>query len=209
MNELKAKTRNHAEYIRAICENDYVLASGPPGCGKTFISTGMACQSLKEKRVDKIIVTRPMVQSGRDTIGYLKGTLMDKVYPFMIPVFDHLHYFLGKELTKKYLEDEVIQIVPLELARGMNFYRSFVIGDEFQNADYDQIKMILTRICKGSKIVLNGDLKQSDLQLDGACDFGLVIDRLRGMQGLEIIELTNRDIMRSKMISRILNRLEV
>jgi phosphate starvation-inducible protein PhoH and related proteins len=206
MRKLKPHTRNHHEYIKAIVENPYTLVTGPPGTSKSFTAVGMACQYLTEGKVDRIIITRPMVQTGKNPIGYLKGGLDEKVSPYMVPVLDHLDYFLGSDVLEDMRKDRLISIVPLELSRGMNFTKAFVVGDEFQNADYDQIKMFITRLCKGSKMVLNGDLKQSDIKTK---DFGLVIERLKDLDGVGIVELTNEDNMRSPMIAKVLKRLEV
>jgi phosphate starvation-inducible PhoH-like protein len=165
----------------------------------------MACQYLEERKVERIILTRPMVQSGRETIGFLKGDLKEKVLPFLLPLIEHLNHFMGKEIVQQMIANDIITLVPLELARGMNFYRSFVVIDEAQNCTYDQIKMLLTRLCKGSKMVMNGDVGQCDI---GECDFMQVIDRLEGMRNLEIVQLDKRDIMRSGDIAEILKRLE-
>ena len=207
--QLKPRTTHHHDYVVSIAENTVTLCTGPAGSGKSFIAVGMACQYLSEGKVKKIILVRPMVQAGRDPIGFLKGTLEEKIAPFMCPLFDHLDYFLGVQNVRDMMDAGLIEILPLELARGVNLYNAFIIGDEFQNADYDQIKMILSRINKGCKVVLNGDHNQSDLCYgETTCDYERIIDKLDDLEGLGIVELDYTDIQRDKMVGRILKRLE-
>ena len=207
--QLKPRTENHFEYVRSISENTVTLCTGPAGSGKSFIATGMACQYLQEGKVQRILLTRPLVQAGKDTLGFLKGTLEDKVMPYMSPVMEHLEYFLGKSEMLTMMKEELIMVKPLELARGSNFYNAFIIGDEFQNADYGQAKMLLSRINKGCKMVLNGDHNQSDLCYgETICDYERVINKLEDLRGLGIVNLTYKDIQRDKIVASILKRLE-
>ena len=207
--QLKPRTDNHFDYVRSISENTVTLCTGPAGSGKSFIAAGMACQYLQEGKVKKILVTRPMVQAGRDTLGFLKGTLEEKVMPFMSPMIEHLIYFLGKDNLADMVKENIVQIKPLELIRGENFYNSFIVGDEFQNADYGQIKAVLSRFHKGCKVVLNGDHNQSDLFYEETkCDYEIAINKLKNLNGLGIVNLTYRDIQRDKIVAPILKRLE-
>lgn len=202
--QLRPVTENHFNYIKTIAENNYTLVKGPAGSSKSYTAVGMASQYLTDRKVNRIIVSRPMVQTGRHTIGFLKGDVKEKVLPFLLPLIEHFYYFLGKEETESLIEHDLITLLPLELARGMNFNNSFVILDECQNADFGQIKMFLTRLGRNSKMVINGDTDQSDLDV---CDFEEIITRLDGAPNVGIVKLTNKDIMRSKDIAEILRRL--
>lgn len=205
INNLQAQTDGHKEYIRAIIENDYVLVKGPPGSSKSFTATGIACEFLVRQKVEQIVLIRPMVQTGLRNLGILPGNIDEKYSCYLIPLFEHMGHFLGTTQLRRLQASNIIKTLPLEIAKGMNFHDSFVIVDEAENCDYNQLSMIMCRVCEGSKIVINGDLKQSDLK---HCDFGDVFDKLKGLHGVGCIELTNKDIMRSGMIAKILNRLE-
>jgi phosphate starvation-inducible protein PhoH len=172
----------------------------------TFIAAGLACQALARGDIESIILTRPMVQCSRgDTLGALKGTLLEKFSPYLMPLIYQMEYFLGKAQASVLISTDVIKLIPLELCRGMNFDNCFAILDESQNATYEQIKMFMTRIGKFSKLILNGDTRQSDLY---DCDFKEIIDRLQDLQGVGISKLTKEDIQRNEIIGRILGRLE-
>jgi len=204
VNSLSSKTDNQKEYIRNIVENDITICHGPSGTGKTFIAAGIACQYLSRGDIDKIILTRPMVQCG-DGLGYLKGSLLEKISPYLLPLISQIEFFLGKEQTRFLMSTEVIQLLPLELCRGMNFDNCFALLDESQNATYEQIKMFMTRIGGNCKIIINGDTKQTDLNY---CDFYEIIDRLQNLNRVGISTLTKQDIQRNPLISSILGRLE-
>lgn len=208
-NRLFPKTQGHEEYIRAIAENDYVMVKGPAGSSKTYTAVGMACRYLADGDIQKIWLTRPMIQTGRSGIGFLKGDIEEKFNPYLGPLYDHFEYFLGEAQFRMLRAFKVIDTCPLELMRGSNLKDSFTIGDEMQNADYDQIKMILTRLCDGSKMVLTGDVKQNDLSRNAKqCDFDIAFQKLQNLEGLGTVELHRRDIMRGPLIGKILERLE-
>jgi phosphate starvation-inducible PhoH-like protein len=205
-NNLSSKTENQKDYIRNIVENDITICYGPAGTGKTFIAAGLACQALARGDIDSIILTRPMVQCSRgDTLGALKGTLLEKFSPYLMPLIYQMEYFLGKAQASVLISTDVIKLIPLELCRGMNFDNCFAILDESQNATYEQIKMFMTRIGKFSKLILNGDTRQSDLY---DCDFSEIIDRLQNLDRVGISKLTKQDIQRNPLIASILGRLE-
>lgn len=204
-NTVQAKTEGHKNYIRAIIENDYVLVQGPPGSSKSYTASGIACEFLARNKVQEIILIRPMVQTGMKNLGILPGTIDEKYGCYLIPLFEHIKFFLGSGQFYRLLASNIIRTVPLEIAKGMNFHNAFVIVDEAENCDFNQLSMIMCRVCEGSKIVLNGDLKQSDLK---HCDFEDVFDKLEGLYGVGCIKLTDKDIMRSGMIAKILSRLE-
>lgn len=203
--KLQPKTENQADYIRDMSENDITFCSGPAGSGKTAVAVGLACEYFLQNKIEKIIITRPVVESGRG-LGYLPGNLNEKIAPYLVPVVEEMKLYLGRETYNSARSVNAIEICPLEYMRGRNFHNTFMILDEAQNATYEQIKMFLTRIGLGSKAVINGDVGQTDLR---GCDGGLdsCMDRLEGINGVAICELTTDDIVRNGIISKILSRL--
>ena len=159
---LKPKTENQEDYIRCISEDDITFCSGPAGSGKTAVAVGLACEYFLDNRVEKIIITRPVVESGRG-LGFLPGSLTEKIAPYLVPVVEEIKLYLGKETWNSARSTNSIEMCPLEYMRGRNFHNTFMILDEAQNATYEQIKMFLTRIGMGSKAVINGDISQTDL----------------------------------------------
>ena len=204
---LKPKTPNQAEYIRTISENDITFCEGPAGSGKTSVAVGLACQYLKEGRVQKIIITRPVVESGRTGLGFLPGSFKEKIHQYLIPILEEMKLYLTSAQVKKILDDETIEVVPLEYMRGRNFHNAFMILDEAQNATFEQIKMFITRVGRDSKSVINGDLQQSDLSSNSSCDFHEIIKRLDKLENVGIMELTADDIIRNPIIGKIIDRL--
>tara|TARA_Y100000310_G_scaffold330985_1_gene403717 strand:- start:751 stop:1425 length:675 start_codon:yes stop_codon:yes gene_type:complete len=204
---LKPKTKNQADYIRAMAENDVTICSGPAGSGKTAVAVGLACEYLIDKKVEKIIITRPVVESGKG-LGYLPGSFAEKIHPYLVPILEEMgKYFKGEEINRMRSEG-IIEVCPLEYMRGRNFHRSFILLDEAQNATFEQIKMFITRTGRDSKAIINGDLQQSDLphSLRGGLD--RCIESLDGIRGVGISELDREDIVRNKLISTILERLD-
>jgi phosphate starvation-inducible PhoH-like protein len=204
---LKAKTENQAEYIRSMVESDVTFCSGPAGSGKTAVAVGLACEYLLEDKIEKIVITRPVVESGRG-IGFLPGSLTEKVHPYMVPIIEEMKLYLGMETYNSMRTTNTIEICPLEYMRGRNFHGTFMILDEAQNATFEQIKMFLTRIGIGSKAVINGDLDQTDLRGDAYGGLSVCMDKLNNLKGLSICKLDNSDIVRNDIISRILVRLK-
>lgn len=204
--EFKAKTQNQAEYVRSIVENDVTFCYGPPGCGKSAVSVGLACSWLAQEKISKIVITRPIVEVGKKGLGYLPGDMLEKVHPYLIPLLDEMEKYFSPFTIDELLHKGIIDVVPLEYMRGRNFHNSFMILDEAQNATYDQIKMFLTRIGQESRAVVNGDIGQSDL---GEKDRAManIMQRLENLNGVGIVELTEKDILRSGIIARILSRL--
>lgn len=205
--KLKPKTPNQSEYIRSMVESDVTFCSGPAGSGKTAVSVGLGCEYILENRVAKIIVTRPVVEAGRG-LGFLPGTLSDKIQPYLVPLVEEMKLYLGHETYNSMRALHTIEMCPLEYMRGRNFHGAFMILDEAQNATFEQIKMFLTRIGRGSKAVINGDLDQTDLYGDANGGLKNCISKLRGLDGVAICELDHSDIVRNDIIASILVRLE-
>ena len=204
---LKPKTENQAKYIRSMIESDVTICIGPAGTGKTTIAVGLGCQYLLENKVNKIIVTRPVVESGKG-LGFLPGTFQDKIHPYLVPIFDEMNLYLSKEIAEKWLKEKRVEICPLEYMRGRNFHDSFIILDEAQNATYKQIKMLITRMGSRSKCVINGDIEQTDLPQSVSGALEEWADWLEDLTGVSIVELERCDIISNKIISSILDRLE-
>jgi len=206
-NRLKPRTDNQKEYIRTIAENIVTFCQGVAGSGKTHIAIGMAIEYLLEDKVKKIIITRPVVESG-EKIGYLPGTAEEKLHPYLLPVLDEICHFIPISHYASLKLNNKIEIVPLGLMRGRNFHHSFIVADECQNASYDQLKMLLTRIGNESKMVLTGDISQSDLHRNMRGGFLELIKSLYDIDGIGIAELLTSDIVRNPLIGKILLRLE-
>lgn len=206
-NRLKPRTENQKEYIRNIAENTITFCQGLAGSGKTHIAIGMALEYLLEEKVNKIIITRPVLEAG-EKIGYLPGTAEEKLHPYLLPILDEIHHFITMSHYASLKLNNRIEVVPLGLMRGRNFHNSFIVADECQNASYEQLKMLLTRIGHNSKMVLTGDVGQSDLSRHLQGGFIDLINILDGIEGIGIAKLESIDIIRNPIIVKILARLE-
>ena len=204
-NVLEAKTENQKNYIRSIVENDVVFCTGPSGSGKSFIAAGIAAHKLLKDEIDTIIVTRPLVCTGRD-LGSLPGELNDKIKPYLQPMEENLRYFLGRDKFGMYFNQRRIRFEPLETMRGSTFHDSYMILDEAQNCTLEQIKMFVTRMGKHSKALINGDNKQTDIYRNSGLDF--CIERLSKVEGVGISKLEYHDIQRNGIIGAVLYALE-
>ena len=207
-NRLKPITVNQNELIRTVAENTITFCQGVAGSGKTHIAVGMGIEYLLENKVNKIIITRPVVESG-ERLGFLPGTAEEKLHPYLLPVLDEVGHFIPMSQYGTLKTQHKIEIVPLGLMRGRSFHNSFIVADECQNASYDQLKMLLTRIGNNSKMVLTGDISQSDLHRNMQGGFLGLIKALRDVEGIGMSELLNSDIVRNPIIGKILTRLEV
>tara|TARA_R110002051_G_scaffold52421_1_gene99539 strand:- start:1745 stop:2431 length:687 start_codon:yes stop_codon:yes gene_type:complete len=203
---LKPKTKNQENYIKTVTENDVTFCTGPAGTGKTAVAVGLACDYLLDKRIEKIIVTRPVIESGRG-LGFLPGTFEEKIHPYLVPVLEEMEYRLNSNRVQAYRDEGKIEVAPLEYMRGRNFHNCFMILDEAQNATFEQLKMFITRIGWDSKAVINGDIDQTDLLKTEQGGLEEFLDRLDNISGVGIAELTEDDIIRNKIISKILNAL--
>jgi len=206
-NRLKPRTENQKEYIRTAAENVITFCQGVAGSGKTHIAVGLALEYLLDEKVKKIIITRPVVESG-EKIGYLPGTAEEKLHPYLLPLLDEVNYFISGAQFTGLKTNNKIEIVPLGLMRGRNFHNAFIVADECQNASYDQLKMLLTRTGQESKMVLTGDIGQSDLSRHLQGGFIDLIRTLEGLEGIGISQLHASDIVRNPIIAKILGRLE-
>lgn len=206
-NRLKPRSENQKNYIRTIAENVITFCQGAAGTGKTHIAVGMALEYLIEEKVKKIIITRPVVESG-EKIGYLPGTAEEKLHPYLLPILDEVCHFISMGQYASLKLNNRIEIVPLGLMRGRNFHDSFIIADECQNASYEQLKMLLTRTGTNSKMILTGDVSQSDLQKHIQGGFLYLINALTNLDNIGISYLDNNDIIRNPIIGTILSRLD-
>ena len=212
---LAAKTSGQRSYIRAIVENDVVIATGPAGTGKTTVAVGMACQAYLRGDIEKIIITRPCVEANgkmTNSFGALPGQLEDKIAPYLRPAYEELEKFLGKT---KYIEAKnysKIEVSPLEFMQGRTFDNAYMILDEAQNCTTDQLKMFLTRMGQGSKVLINGDAEQTNRKARGdseyRSDLEYICYKLDDVDGIAIVELCEADIVRNDMIAKILKALK-
>jgi phosphate starvation-inducible PhoH-like protein len=206
-NRLKPRTENQKEYIRIAAENSITFCQGVAGSGKTHIAIGMALEYLLDNKVKKIIITRPVVESG-EKIGYLPGTAEEKLHPYLLPLLDEVNHFISSSHYSGLKTNNKIEIVPLGLMRGRNFHDCFIVADECQNASYDQLKMLITRLGRESKMILTGDTSQSDLHRHMQGGFYSMIEALENVDGIGIAKLAFSDIVRNPIIEKILIRLD-
>ena len=204
-NVLVAKTDNQREYIRSIVENDIVFCTGPSGTGKSFIAAGIAADHLLKDKIDSIIVTRPLVCTGKD-IGALPGELSDKIKPYLQPMEENLKYFLGRDRFGLYYNTRRIRFEPLETMRGSTFHNAYMILDEAQNCTLEQIKMFITRMGESSKVMINGDTKQTDLYKGDGLMY--CINKLSNISGIGVCHLDYHDIQRNGILGAVLHALE-
>lgn len=203
---LQAKSENQKKYIRSIYKNDITFCDGPAGSGKTHIAVACAVEAMKKGIVDKIVITRPVMSAGED-IGFLPGTAERKLHPYMLPVFDEFDYYISKEQVSAWKNEGRLEVAPIGFMRGRSFHHSFIIGDECQNLSMRQLKMFLTRMGKGSKLVVTGDESQSDLPMNQRGAFAKCLDRLVGVEGVGIARLYKEDIVRNSIIPQIIEKL--
>lgn len=195
--EVVPKTPNQAEYVKSIIDFDQIIVLGPAGTGKTYIAATFASSLYQQKQIDKIIITRPNVAAGK-SIGYFPGTLEEKMMPWVMPVLEVLHWHLGKGAVETGIKNGNIEIAPFETMRGRSFQDAFVILDEAQNVTQHEMKMFLTRIGQNCKVILNGDIQQSDLQEQSGLAKAIHMAK-KHMIPVPVVEFTADDIVRSDL----------
>ena len=204
---VKPKTIGQKEYIKSVLHNTVTIGVGPAGTGKTYLAVAAAVAAFRDKQINRIILTRPAVEAG-ERLGFLPGDLQSKVDPYLRPLYDALFDMLGAETYQKYLERGNIEVAPLAYMRGRTLDDSFIILDEAQNTSREQMKMFLTRLGFGSKIVITGDVTQIDLPDGKASGLKEAMRVLRNVEGIGICELTNADVVRHVMVQRIVKAYE-
>ncbi len=204
---LAPKTVNQRRYLEAIERNDLVFGVGPAGTGKTYLAVAMAVSALLNKRVSRIILTRPAVEAG-ERLGFLPGTLQEKVDPYLRPLYDALFDMMEAEKVDKLLERNTIEVAPIAFMRGRTLSDSFIILDEAQNSTPEQMKMVLTRTGFNSKMVVNGDVTQIDLPLGKRSGLIDAVEVLRGIEGISFVQFDDRDVVRHTLVQRIVKAYE-
>ncbi|MDO5440722.1 MAG: PhoH family protein [Erysipelotrichaceae bacterium] len=206
---IKYKTSNQYKLSKAVNHNDLVFSIGPAGTGKTYLAVLLACNAYKKENVKKIILTRPAVEAG-ESLGFLPGDLKEKVDPYLMPLYDALYEILGEEKVTLMLEKNQIEIIPLAYMRGRTLNDSFVILDEAQNTTPGQMLMFLTRLGNNSKMIVNGDLTQIDLNISKTkSGLSLANEKLRNINGIEFVEFNSGDIVRNPLVEKIIEKYKV
>ena len=204
---IRPKTLGQKKYVDAIKKNSIVFGVGPAGTGKTYLAVALAVYALKNKEIDKIILTRPAVEAG-EKLGFLPGDLSEKVDPYLRPLFDALQEMMGQEAYQRHIERGSIEIAPLAYMRGRTLSNSFIILDEAQNTMREQMKMFLTRMGENSRIVVTGDITQIDLPHNVTSGMADAIDVLKDVEGIEIVRLTAKDVVRHELVTKIIQAYE-
>lgn len=204
---IKAKTDNQRRMVQGIAKSDMLFAIGPAGTGKTYTAVALAVRALKNKEVKRIILTRPAVEAG-ENLGFLPGDLKEKLDPYMQPLYDALNDMVPLDKLNQYIENRVIQIAPLAFMRGRTLDNAFVILDEAQNTTESQMKMFLTRMGANAKFIVTGDASQIDLPSKQPSGLLQAMRLLKNVEGIEIIELNNTDVIRHRLVKSIIERYE-
>ncbi|NVO19161.1 MAG: PhoH family protein [Bacteroidetes bacterium] len=204
---IRARTPNQQLMVESIASNDMIFAIGPAGTGKTYTAVALAVRALKNKEVRRIVLTRPAVEAG-ENLGFLPGDLKDKLDPYLQPLYDALRDMIPTQKLVGYLEDGTIEIAPLAFMRGRTLEGAFAILDEAQNATEGQLKMFLTRMGNSSKFAITGDITQIDLPRNQASGLVQATRLLKDVRGIKIIMLDNRDVVRHRLVTSIINAYE-
>lgn len=205
--QIRPRTPGQARYVAAIRDHHVVFCTGPAGTGKTYLAVASAVAALKSEQIRKIVLVRPAVEAG-ESLGYLPGDLQAKINPYLRPLTDALREMLDHETIRRYTEQDIIEVIPLAYMRGRTLSDAFMILDEAQNTTISQMKMFLTRMGHGSKIVASGDITQVDLPAHARSGLIDGLGRLRGIEGFAAVELTEADIVRHPMVHAIVRAYE-
>lgn len=200
---VKARTRNQQRMVEAISTSDMVFAVGPAGTGKTYTAVALAVRALRDRSVKRIVLTRPAVEAG-ESLGFLPGDMREKLDPYLQPLYDALKDMIPAARLVEHMETGVIQIAPLAFMRGRTLDHAFVILDEAQNATLPQLKMFLTRMGRSAKFVITGDVTQVDLPRHQRSGLHPTAEKLRGVEGISIIDLDEKDVIRHELVTRVL-----
>ena len=204
---IRARTVNQERMVKSIADNDMIFAVGPAGTGKTYTAVALAVRALKNKEVRRIVLTRPAVEAG-ENLGFLPGDLKDKLDPYLQPLYDALRDMIPTQKLVAYLEDGTIEIAPLAFMRGRTLEHAFAILDEAQNCTEGQLKMFVTRMGRSSKFVITGDITQIDLPRNQNSGLVQAMKILHNIKGIDFITLDIRDVVRHKLVTRIINAYE-
>ncbi len=204
---IKPRTDNQKKLVDAFENNDMIFAVGPAGTGKTYLSIALAVKALKEKTIKKIVLSRPAVEAG-EKLGFLPGDMKDKIDPYLQPLYDALEDMLPQAKLQEMMEKHVIQIAPLAFMRGRTLSDAIVILDEAQNTTCAQIRMFLTRMGWNTKMIITGDMTQIDLPREQRSGLKEALNILSGIEGISFVELNRKDIVRHKLVTRIVNAYE-
>lgn len=204
---IRSKTLGQRAYVEAVRKHELTLAVGPAGTGKTYLAMAMAVVALKAKEVERIVLTRPAVEAG-EKLGFLPGDMTQKVDPYLRPLYDALHELMGADSYLRLAERGTVEVAPLAFMRGRTLSDAFIILDEAQNATSEQMKMFLTRLGANSRCIVTGDVSQTDLPKDKKSGLVEAANVLRNVEGVAIVELTARDVVRHELVQRIVQAYE-
>lgn len=204
---IRSKTLGQQTYVDAVRNHELTLAVGPAGTGKTYLAMCLAVVALKNKEIERIVLTRPAVEAG-EKLGFLPGDMSQKVDPYLRPLYDALYELMGVDSYQKLAERGTVEVAPLAFMRGRTLNDAFIILDEAQNATPEQMKMFLTRLGANARCVVTGDISQTDLPKDKKSGLSEAIEVLRGVSGVAVVELTAKDVVRHELVQRIVRAYE-